>query len=182
MKVNNEDADLHLSRVLYPILLMGLENLASQVEKMQTEPDSRVRERFNACAYLAEYLMRNNPKYNPDKGKELIALYTTYSNKEKMNRILINRKILLRSIFTKLAQEDNNFVAQINAFIESLDNDLKLTEKISSAVNIEELTASDVTSFDEFWDRFVISMSDQDKITGNELEEALESKYPSYKK
>ena len=175
--VGKEDADLYLSHSLYPILLMGLENLAAQVEKMQTEPDTRVRGRFNACAYLAEYLMRNNPKYNPDKAKELTALYEQYSNRENIKRILNNRKVQLRSQFMKLESEDTN--TQCQDFIQALDNNLELPNKISNTIDLTSIIA---TSFDVFWKKFIKAMKKQKKITWEELEEALEIKYPSYTK
>ena len=125
-----------MSRTLYPTLLIGLEDLASQVEKMKKEGDERVNNRFNACAYLAEYLMRNNPKYNPDKTKGLTTLYTSYSKKEKLERVLTNRKALLRSLYTRAGGATKDMPSQIKSFIDSLDQDLKLKVNISEAINL----------------------------------------------
>ncbi len=179
--VGKEDADLYLSRTLYPVLLTGLEDLAAQIEKMQSETDPRVRCRFNACAYLAEYLMRNNPKYNPEKTKDLIKLYAQFAKKEKIERVLQNRKALLRSLFTRAS--GSNFAAQIEAFVAALDKDLGLTIKISKAVDVESiLAAKEVTGFEEFWTRWIEAMKEQKAVDGEELEKALEAKYPTSKK
>ena len=122
-------------------MLLGLEDLASQVEKMSKECDPRVADRFNACAYLAEYLMRNNPKYNPEKTKELSKLYTQYARKMKMERVLVGRKSLFRSLYTRAGATHKDIPGQVKAFLESLDQDLNLkTTKVKDAVDIVKRT------------------------------------------
>ena len=115
---------------------MGLEDLAAQIEKLQKEGDSRVCGRFNACAYLAEYLMRNNPKHNPEKTKDLAKLYAQFAKKEKMERVLSARKALLRSLFVRAAGEHKEIEGQIKAFIASLDQDLQLKVKVKDVIDI----------------------------------------------
>eukprot|EP00826_Nyctotherus_ovalis_P062848 TRINITY_DN9161_c0_g2_i1.p1 TRINITY_DN9161_c0_g2~~TRINITY_DN9161_c0_g2_i1.p1 ORF type:complete len:112 (+),score=33.94 TRINITY_DN9161_c0_g2_i1:80-415(+) len=105
--------------------------------------------------------------------------YEAYADKEKMERTLNNRKVLLRSLFMKLGSEDSDTSAQCSAFIDSLDNELGLQPKISTIIDTAAVSAA---CFDDFWRRFVDAMKEQKALTYSRLEEALESKYPSYKK
>ena len=180
--VEKEDADLYLSKVLYPVLLMGLEELAAQIEKMQTEVDPRVKSRFNACAYLAEYLMRNNPKFNPEKTKDLTDLYAHYAEKEKIERTLMARKSLLRSLFVRASAGNKDFLGQAKAFIASLDHDLGFKGKLTKCVDVSELIGKESNTFEEFLAKWVESLKDQKEIRSEELEKALEVKYPLSKK
>ncbi len=134
VKVKDEDADLYLSRTLYPTLLLGLEDLAAQVEKLSKGADSRVCNRFNACAYLAEFLMRNNPRYNPERTKELSKLYEQYAKKARMERVLTVRKALLRSLFMRASGTLKEIKEQVRKFIEALDEDLGLSKKLKDVV------------------------------------------------
>ena len=61
--------DLYLCREIYPVLLPGLEELSKEIERYMREGkeiDYRIRSRFNPCRWLAQLLMRNHPKINPD--------------------------------------------------------------------------------------------------------------------
>ena len=62
---NGVDMDEYLLEEIYPILLPGLEALAKEIENCKSEGDKRdirVRARFNPIRWLAQYLMRNNPR------------------------------------------------------------------------------------------------------------------------
>eukprot|EP00831_Metopus_contortus_P018610 TRINITY_DN1794_c0_g1_i4.p2 TRINITY_DN1794_c0_g1~~TRINITY_DN1794_c0_g1_i4.p2 ORF type:complete len:239 (+),score=57.59 TRINITY_DN1794_c0_g1_i4:185-901(+) len=180
LKVGKEDADLYLSRTLFPTLVLGLEDLGIEVERLQKEGDPRVCARFNACAYLAEYLMRNNPKYNPEKSDSLAKLYAQYARKEKIERVLENRKGLLKSLFGRA--EGGSFSLQIKSFLSSLDGDLQLPVKIADSIDLAGLLAKELKSFDEFWEKWVEQMISQETIDGEMIEQALEVKYPTARK
>ena len=62
---NGVDMDEYLLEEIYPILLPGLEELAQEIENCKSEGDKRdirIRARFNPVRWLAQYLMRNNPR------------------------------------------------------------------------------------------------------------------------
>ena len=62
---NGSDMDEYLLEEIYPVLLPGLEELAKEIENCKAEGnkrDIRIRARFNPIRWLAQYLMRHNPK------------------------------------------------------------------------------------------------------------------------
>ena len=64
--VDKEGLEEHLCEKIFPILLPGLEELSKEIERYKlqvAEIDPRIRERFNPCLWLAQFLMRNNPRY-----------------------------------------------------------------------------------------------------------------------
>ena len=65
---SDEHYDIYLARTLYPVLLPGIELLSRECDRLTNKEsankiDPSIRARFNPCIFLAEYLMRNNPKH-----------------------------------------------------------------------------------------------------------------------
>ena len=61
-----EHVDIYLAKTIYPVLIPGLEALSKEIERLMQDDgliDPAIKERFNPCIYLAEFLMSNNPKY-----------------------------------------------------------------------------------------------------------------------
>ena len=63
----NEHFDIYLAKNIYPALVPGLESLSREIDRLcnaeEGEIDESIKQRFNPCIFLAEFLMRNNPKH-----------------------------------------------------------------------------------------------------------------------
>ena len=80
--------DIHLARYVFPVLVPGLEELSKEVERISKDDekkiDQSIKDWFNPCIYLAEYLMRNNPKFG--RNQEFSNLFNQFAKVEKMRR------------------------------------------------------------------------------------------------
>ena len=66
--------------------------------------DEEVRQRFNPCLFLGQYLMRQN--HNINGNSSLSKLLKEYSQVENMNRYFISRFDSLHKIFIKSIGKD----------------------------------------------------------------------------
>ena len=62
-----EHYDIYLAKKIYPVLVPGLEELSREIDRLinseEGEIDDSIKQRFNPCIFLAEFLMRNNPQH-----------------------------------------------------------------------------------------------------------------------
>lgn len=135
MLKNNEFMDLYLCEKLFSTLLPGLESLSKNVEKLMFysgKEDEREVNRFNPCNFLAEFLMRNNPKYG--KNLELNEKFLIYTRKERKRRMIekdsnsnnMNEKV------TKIYNKKKVILNKTNIlkFVEEMDKELNLKNQL----------------------------------------------------
>lgn len=89
-----EHFDIYLAKNIYPALVPGLEELSREIDRLVSaedgEIDDSIKMRFNPCIYLAEYLMRNNPKHGTTL--EYTENFIKYSRIEKIRRFFNTKK------------------------------------------------------------------------------------------
>ncbi len=125
---NSEYMDLYLCENLFSSLLPGLESLSKNAEKLiyyaDKEDESEVK-RFNPCNFLAEFLMRNNPRYG--QNIETHERFLKFTRKERKNRMIgqVHDKL-----FTKVIEVHKTEKVLLNK-MNIVDFVLKVDKKLS---------------------------------------------------
>ena len=176
---NGEDMDLYLCENLFSTLLPGLESLAKTSEKLiyfSSKEDEKEVNRFNPCNFLAEFLMRNNPKYG--KNKETHEKFLRYTRKERKSRMIATGQ---ENMFNKVTQIFNANKQKLNKlniekFIISLDEKLGLKNSLITWEWLEYFRVykdNQTISLEEFLKAFKKAVLDIHEIDENLLKTLL---------
>lgn len=130
---SDEHFDIYLANKIYPVLVPGLEELAREIDRLvnaeEGEIDQSIKDRFNPCIYLAEFLMRNNPAFSENQ-LEFTEPFKKYARIEKIRRFFQMRKQKIYKHFCIQPYQANFTKHRVGEYIESLDSFLDMSGKL----------------------------------------------------
>ena len=167
---NGEYMDLYLCENLFSTLLPGLESLAKTSEKLiffSHKEDEKEVNRFNPCNFLAEFLMRNNPKYG--KNKKTHEKFLRYTRKERKSRMISTKEdIMFRKVtdFYNVSKVKLNKL-NIESFVKKVDDELGLNNNLVTWEWLEHFRVykdNQTITLEEFLKAFKLAVLDLHQI------------------
>jgi hypothetical protein len=173
-----KDMDLYLIDNVFPALFPGLEELARQIERYQdprNKIDANERSRFNPCLFLAEYLMRNNPKYQPESYTE--NRFWKYSESIRKTRHFRKASGLYRKHFmAENKQKELVTMRDMESMVKVFDQGMKLNGKLlldmeNNKTIIEHKEEKKDIKLDTFLKVFIKVAIENDSVKLQDLED-----------
>ena len=114
--------------------------------------DTSIRQRFNPCIFLGEYLMRNNPKHGTKLEYE--SLFLEWSVVEKLRRFFHLRRQKFYSHFKNQPYHATFSFELVDGYLQTLDKFMGLDGKLHQNFKPEEHfdEPKGALSFDKFYE------------------------------
>jgi hypothetical protein len=176
---NNEYMDLYLCENLFSTLLPGLESLAKNAEKLikysENEDENEVK-RFNPCNFLAEFLMRNNPRYGQNIATH--ERFLRFTRKERKNRMIgdVHDKLYAKVIEVHKAEKVTLNKLSIVEFVTKVDKNLNLKSTLNKYDWVEHFRAykdDQLITLDDFLTAFHKAVLEIHDVTEKMVEQLL---------
>ena len=153
-----EHFDIYLAKQIYPCLVPGLEELSREIGRLvsaeEREIDESIKQRFNPCIFLAEYLMRNNPKHGTKL--EYTDHFIKYARIEKIRRFFNTKKQKIYKHFCIQPYQANFTKKHIKEYIQALDGFLQMEGNLVNNFKTDHLFpdmgVNDVVQFEDLYD------------------------------
>ena len=118
--------------------------------------DPSIKERFNPCIYLAEFLMRNNPKHGTKS--EYTKTFDKWSRIEKIRRFFSSKRPKLYKHFCIQPYQNNFCKSNFGEYLDGLDSFLQMEGKLASNFN---------------WKKYFVDYKDDDAVQWDDFFEIL---------
>jgi len=178
----NPDFDLFLSEKLVPLLAQALDALGRELIRQQTlgdKLDAAVLRRFNPRTWLAQYLIRNDPKaVQTPRRTKVYAEFASWTDIERGRRELLRRREPIRILFMGFTKKNKMSCNDLPKMFKALDQQWWLDGKLRDSPvlpgSYKGIAPDDQWSFEFFWAWFSSLVLKNDVLTFEDFQAGVQ--------